>query len=237
MILDAVATVALSPLLLAQALRVRKVALRLPEASGPRSGTVGTGTPLHVLIIGDSSAAGVGAQTQSDALAGQLTTMLGVRHTVHWHLIASTGATTSTTLTQLQSAVLPPADIVLVILGVNDVTRGGPRLQWLRTHASLRKLLRDEAGARAFYISEIPPLGAFPLLPNPLRWLLGRRAAHFATGLHAALKQEPDTTYVPLPQTLDVADMAKDGFHPGPTIYAEWAKEMARRILSDGPHR
>jgi len=29
--------------------------------------------------------------------------------------------------------------------------------------------------------------------------------------------------------------MAEDGFHPGPDIYAIWAKEMASRILYDWP--
>lgn len=171
-IFDTIATLVLSPVLLVQAISLRKRALRLPEASGPRSATQGTGPLLRLLIIGDSSAAGVGAQTQDQALAGQLSTALAPYQTVHWHLIASIGATTSTTLTRLQNEALSAADVVLVVLGVNDVTRGGPKAGWLRTHAILRRLLREQTGARRLYISEIPPLGAFPLLPNPLRWLL-----------------------------------------------------------------
>jgi lysophospholipase L1-like esterase len=234
-IFDTLATLVLSPVLLAQAIRVRKRALRLPEASGPRFATQGVGTPLKILIIGDSSAAGVGALTQNEALAGQLSAALAPNHTVHWHLIASTGATTSTTLSHLQNEMLKPADVVVIALGVNDVTRGGPKARWLRIHAALRTLLRDQTGARRLYVSEIPPLGAFPLLPNPLRWLLGRRAIRFDVALRSALAMEPDTTYVLLPRTLDVSDMAEDGFHPGPAIYSQWAKEMARQIISDGP--
>lgn len=234
-VLDAAATVLLSPLLLVQALRVRKVALQLPEATGLRTATTGDGPPLRILIIGDSSAAGVGARTQDEALAGQLASALGADHTVHWHLIASTGATTATTLSCLQSETLPKADVALVILGVNDVTRGGPQSAWLRAHASLRLLLRRQTGAKRLYICQIPPLGAFPLLPNPLRWLLGRRATRFDAALSATLANEPDTRYIPLPDMLDVSDMAEDGFHPGPVIYAKWANEVARRIISDGP--
>lgn len=234
-LLDAPITTLLSPLLLVQALRVRKIALKLPEASGPRTGTLGNGPPLRILIIGDSSAAGVGASTQSDALAGQLASALSQHYKVHWQLIASTGATTASTLTNLKTQKLPQADIALVILGVNDVTRGGPQRAWLRSHASLRKFLRQQTGAQRLYIGQIPPLGGFPLLPNPLRWLLGRRAIRFDAALRAVLAQEPDTRYAPLPDMLDVNDMADDGFHPGPLIYAAWAKELARRIISDGP--
>lgn len=234
-LLDAVAALALSPLLLVQALRLRKRALRLPEALGPRTATQGDGPPISLLIVGDSSAAGVGVATQKQALAGQLGAALAPQHTVHWHLIASTGATTPTTLAHLQSEALPRADIVLIILGVNDVTRGGPQSAWLRTHATLRALLRDRTGARHLYISEVPPLGAFPLLPNPLRWLLGRRANRFDAALRAALASEHDTTYITLPDDLSADDMAEDGFHPGPVIYAAWAKKLARQMITDGP--
>jgi lysophospholipase L1-like esterase len=234
-VIDAAATLALSPILLIQALSLRKRALRLPEATGPRTGSLGTGPPLRLLIVGDSSAAGVGAATQTQALAGQLSAALSTRHRVHWHLIARTGATTPTTLARLMSEELPQADIVLMVLGVNDVTRGGPLSAWLRTHATLCALLRARTGARHLYISEVPPLGAFPLLPNPLRWLLGRRALRFDAGLRAALAYEDDCTCVTLPDDLDAADMAEDGFHPGPVIYAAWAKKLACQMLSDGP--
>lgn len=234
-LLDAAATTLLAPLLVIQALRVRKTALQLPEATGPRAGITGNGPPLRLLIIGDSSAAGVGTTTQRSALAGQLATALGTNHTVEWVLIATTGATTASTLTRLTAMKLPQADVALVILGVNDVTRGGPQSAWLRTHAALRAHLRQQTGVKRLYIGQIPPLGVFPLLPNPLRWLLGRRATRFDAALHTTLTQEPDTRYTPLPDILDVADMAEDGFHPGPKIYAAWAKELARRIISDGP--
>lgn len=234
-LLDVIATAVLSPVLLAQALGVRKRALRLPEATGPRTGIQGNGPPLRLLIVGDSSAAGVGAATQDAALAGQIANSLAPHRSITWHLIASSGATTPTTLARLRKETLAPCDIAIVILGVNDVTRGGPQAIWLRTHASLRDLIRTQTGARRLYISQVPPLGAFPLLPHPLRWLLGRRAHRFDAALLQALSQTPDCTHVPLPDMLEARDMAEDGFHPGPAIYAAWAKEMARRILSDGP--
>lgn len=234
---DVLVAAALSPLLLVQAILLRKRALRLPEASGPRKGRSGQGPDLGVLIIGDSSAAGVGTDTQDSALTGQLVSSLAAHHTVDWQLIASTGATTPTTLKRLEEAELRTFDVVIVVLGVNDVTRGGPLVGWLRSHRKLRALLRDRTGAQRLYISQVPPLGAFPLLPDPLRWLLGRRALRFDAALLTAIEPEPDCAYVPLPETLDSRNMAEDGFHPGPVIYAAWAKEMARRILSDRPSR
>ena len=232
---DVAVAALLSPLLLYQARAVQKRALQLPEAAGPRVGRIGGGPLLRLLIIGDSSAAGVGVADQADAVAGQISKALSAGFCVDWQLIASTGATTPSTLERLQHEPLPPADIVLIILGVNDVTRGGPMKGWLRSHANLRDLLRARCGARHIYVSQIPPLGAFPLLPNPLRWLLRRPAVRFDTALDVALKTQADCTYLGFPTTLDPSDMAIDGFHPGPVIYANWSKEMARQICIGGP--
>ena len=51
---------ALTPALVAQAMRTRARLLRLPEAAGDRAGRCGEGPRLRLLTAGDSSAAGVG---------------------------------------------------------------------------------------------------------------------------------------------------------------------------------
>jgi len=89
----------LAPVLIAQAKRLRRVALELPEPTGQRHGVAvcaDTGLPsrpLSLLITGDSSAAGVGAETQDNALASQLASALAqrIQRDVHWHLFAQTG--------------------------------------------------------------------------------------------------------------------------------------------------
>ena len=56
------------PLLLPQALYVRKTAPRFAAAEGPSSGASGTGNTVRLLAIGDSIIAGVGATTLANAL-------------------------------------------------------------------------------------------------------------------------------------------------------------------------
>src|SRR5689334_20066239 len=70
------ASIALVPLLALQGRRVRRVTPRLPEPPGPRAGLAGDGPPLRLLILGDSSAAGVGAPSQDEALSGRLVSEL-----------------------------------------------------------------------------------------------------------------------------------------------------------------
>ena len=89
---------ALSPLLVVQALATRRRAQKLPEATGERTGFVGVigVAPIRLLIAGDSSAAGVGVADQREAVAGYLvrTAHRAIGRPVAWQLRARSGLTT-----------------------------------------------------------------------------------------------------------------------------------------------
>ena len=92
--LDVLVRLPLAPWMLFQGLRIKRKALILPEAAGPREGCSGKGSDLRVLIVGDSSGVGVGVADQRDALSGHLVAALEKTHRVGWKLVAKTGATT-----------------------------------------------------------------------------------------------------------------------------------------------
>ncbi|NNE51668.1 MAG: SGNH/GDSL hydrolase family protein [Sulfitobacter sp.] len=232
---DLVPRVALSPILVAQALTVRRRAKSLPEANGPRSGMAGDGPPLHLRIIGDSSAAGVGADTQDEALAGQTVAHLAAQFTVHWSLDAITGATTRSTLSRLAERPPAPTDIVITALGVNDVTRLVRPRVWLELQQRLHARIAELYAPKHIYLSGVPPLQEFPLLPNPLRWTLARQGRAFEALMARHAGTRSDLTYMPFALDPRPELVAEDGFHPSPDLYAIWGKEMASRILSDWP--
>ena len=98
----ALATGALAPVLLAQGRRLRRTVPSLPEPAGARSGASGSGPLLRLLVAGDSAAAGVGAQTQDDALTGRIVAGLAPSFHVRWKLLAFTGAMTVDMLDHLE---------------------------------------------------------------------------------------------------------------------------------------
>ena len=224
------ATIALGPLLLLQGRYVRRVTPVLPEPPGPRAGRVGSGPALRLLILGDSAAAGVGAATQDEALAGQLVLALKSRFDLRWKLIARTGATTDDTLQTLAALTREPFDVVVTSLGVNDVTGGRSPRRWMKDQARLVALLREEFGARRILLSALPPMHLFPALPQPLRAYLGAQALRYNAALREFAQTRADCTWVPLDVTQDRSHMAHDGFHPGPPVYAAWAGLLARQI-------
>lgn len=225
-----------APLLLWQGLRVRKHALILPEPTGPRSGVTANrsnNAPLRLLIVGDSAAAGVGEKTQDTALLGQLVGRLSQHTAVEWDLIARTGATTASTIDWLHDTQAKPYDAVVVSLGVNDVTRQVLLRKWLNQTTTFLDLLTTKFAAKHIYTVNLPPMGKFPVLPQPLRWIIGLRVNRFDAAMAQYQSMRPEVTRLNLDLPLDPTLMASDGYHPGPEIYRLWAEEATEAILGD----
>ncbi len=218
--------IARAPLLAVQALGVRRRALVLPEPDGPRSGTGGNGPPLRLLILGDSSAAGVGATRQATALSGQLTQRLQDRWQLTWQLEARTGATTASTLAHLSTLDAAPFDVAVVALGVNDVTRLVSPRRWITLQNDLHRILRTKFGVQRIVRSGLPPMGHFPLLPQPLRTILGRDAKRLDTSLAAICATDFGLTHLPLDLPFAAEYVAEDGFHPSEKAYDHWAEML-----------
>lgn len=229
----------LGPVLLWQGARVRATALRLPEATGER---LQSGGALRLLIVGDSSAAGVGAAHQDEALAGCLARALAARlaRPVGWQLVATSGHRSAQALAALQATELVAADVLVTALGVNDVVdQIGPD-EALAALDAIDALARERAGVRLSLHCGAPPMQSFPLLPQPLRWFFGQQAARFNAALSRSVAGQEQRRVVLLPEAMRrnaAVLMAADGFHPGPRGYALWAEALADQIVAGLPQR
>lgn len=228
--IDTALTVALAPVLAAQTVWVKKRALQLPEPVGPRYGSAGRGAPFRLLVLGDSSAAGVGVQTQSQALAPQLAARLGLTRRIDWTLAARNGATTADVPDLLAPLKGTRFDLAYVIFGVNDAKNLRPETAWRRDTARAVEMLRNELTTRHVVFSGLPPVRDFPLLPHPLKSVLALRAARFDRALRQVTSQFEDCHHLPTDPRLDPMGMAEDGFHPGPAIYSHWADMAAQGL-------
>lgn len=226
---DTLLTAALFPVLAVQAAWVVARATRLPEPPGPRAGVVGAGPELRLLILGDSSAAGVGAPDQTQALAPQLAGHLGQSRRIHWQLCARGGATSADAQALLAPAQGATFDAALIVFGVNDVKNMRPEGAWRRDMAAIIDRLRTQHRTRSVFLSGLPPMGEMPILPHPMRHILGLRAARFDAALQE-LAESRNAIHLPIDPPADAAGVAHDGFHPGPPIYARWAREAAARM-------
>lgn len=228
---------ALGPLLLLQGRRVRKTALRLPEAAGPRAGAAYRpegAFPLRVLFVGDSSVAGVGVEHQDHALAAQACALLSenLGTTVEWQIVAKSGVNTREALDLVAASELRPADLLVISLGTNDVTTQRSLVQFLGDYQALVDALTAKVGARAVIVTGIPPLHRSPALPQPLRWYIGRYARKLDAGLRHWALSDQARSFVSLQWAGVVAQLARDGFHPGEAQYSYWAGLVAEHAAA-----
>lgn len=226
------------PVLLWQGRRVRKLALRLPEANGARSGVHGVGKPLRLLICGDSAAAGVGIAQQQDAISGQLIALLAKQYQVEWQLQAKTGLDSAALVPLLQKLPVQQLDLVVISVGVNDVTAlCSPRRFCHQLRQALRCIQQRYADPKVI-LSTIPPMQHFTMLPLPLNHWLGVKAAILNAALQQELVHWPRVKLVLSPAQLQAQLFAADGFHPSVQGCAVWAKLLAGAITEqDWPAR
>lgn len=228
------AKIALGPLLLAQGRYTRWVTPKLPEPQGTREGETGEGAVLRLLILGDSAAAGVGAEHQSQALTGRLVSVLSEHYRVVWKLKAETGLRSHEVLEMVAQEPAAALDVVVVSVGVNDITSSTSVKQWTTTLAQLIALLSEKFDAPQILLSGVPPMRHFLALPQPLRWFLGLQADLFNQHLADVVEKHPDCNLL-APEFPAIAEyLASDGFHPGPPAYELWANAASSMIRAGG---
>lgn len=227
---------ALAPILIWQGKRVRRQTPILPEASGERSGLESVGEhaePTRLLVIGESTAAGVGVADQRDGLPRRLAAELAHRRgrPVAWHLCARTGATASDAARELVPHAPAGQDLALVVLGVNDTLRLRSRRAWrTRLDRVLDSLAPHLAPGGRVILAGVPDLGSFPALPQPLRTVLGWHARGLDRELRRLAAQRPGVLHVPVPPLTAPDLFATDAFHPNADAYAQWAQHLAETV-------
>ncbi|WP_162933105.1 SGNH/GDSL hydrolase family protein [Roseovarius sp. EL26] len=202
----------------------------MPPPKGAKSGVVGQGRPLRLFIVGDSSAEGVGVSHQKAALSGRTVDRLARDFEVHWRVVAKSGATAGDTVERLKSSEAETFDVAITVLGVNDTKNGIGSAAWQAHYQEVFALLQEKFEVRHILACGLPPLQDFPLLPNPLRGVLDRRARRFEALLLRMIAANERAAFLPMPPRLDPSKMAEDGFHPGPEIYDEWGARAAAAI-------
>ena len=199
---------------------------------GRPAGTVGQGAcEVRLLVVGESSAVGVGVRSYDETLAAHIAAIYSERSgcVVHWSAIGKSGATVDELSALL--AQQPPdslkADIVVMAIGVNDVLRLRSPLHWRRSLRSLIDLLQVSTGCQLMLLSPIPPLWKFVLLPVPLRYLLGAQALLLDGCSQIVVARDSRVRHLCIPLLDQTSMLCEDRFHPSSCGYREWARHVA----------
>lgn len=233
--------VVLTPILYAQGIYTRSKISKLAEAGGPRSGSVqGDSGLLRILMLGESTVAGVGVPSHDQGLAGQtaqsVNAMTGA--TVNWFVHAANGITAAALRSSLVE--LPDdirADLIVIGLGANDVFRLQGPVKWEKDLRALIDAVREHCGFAPVMLSAMPPIGHFPGLPQPLRSVLGLRARLLDESTVRLAGKMTAVHFVPVPGEPDCSMFCDDGIHPSAACYSIWGRTIAEAALSHLPQR
>ncbi|MEQ1345163.1 SGNH/GDSL hydrolase family protein [Acinetobacter seifertii] len=226
-------TLLLLPVLFVQGSKVRKNTPRLLEPKGEREGSIGQGKPLSLLILGDSAAAGVGVETQKDALSGAIIQELQNEFFLQWKLHAKTGDTTRQVFHALQHLEERKYDVIVTSIGVNDVTKLTSAKSWIQQQKQLFEHIQKRFQPKLIIVSGVPPMQHFPALPNPLAWLFGQYAEQMNQKLQQWLAPQSQFKFLQYDietfQAMNLS-MASDGFHPSKEVYEIWGRQIAALV-------
>ncbi len=158
---------------------IERVGVRPPACDGTY-GTEHDGVPLRLAMLGDSSAVGYGVDRPRDTLGALLAAGLAERlhRPVKLHCFAMIGAISADLAAQLEQVLAWQADVVVLLIGANDVA------QLIRPSIAVPHLAATVRALRGTGVEVVvgtcPDLGSIQPIQQPLRWLAGQRSRELA---------------------------------------------------------
>lgn len=197
------------------------------------------GEPVDLLVLGDSIAAGLGAEKAKHTLGGRLARGIaaGAGRSVRLRTAAVVGSESSMLAAQLASLPLGyRPDVAVIVVGGNDVTHRVPVAESVRHLADAVDDLR--ARGAEVVVGTCPDLGALRPVPQPLRALGSRASRQLADAQRAAaldrgarvvsLAHVVGPFFITNPEEM----FSLDRFHPSAHGYKRTAKAMLPSVLA-----
>lgn len=197
------------------------------------------GHPVDLLVLGDSIAAGLGAERAKHTLGGRLARGVAkaTRRSVRLRTAAVVGSESSMLAQQLAS--LPPTyrpDVAVIVVGGNDVTHRVPVPESVRHLGEAIAELR--ARGAEVVVGTCPDLGALRPVPQPLRALGSRASRQLADAQRVealgrgarvvSLAHVVGPFFITNPDEM----FSLDRFHPSAHGYKRTARAMLPSVLA-----
>jgi lysophospholipase L1-like esterase len=218
-----------APFLYLQGQYVRRKVGRLPDAGGETAGRFANGKEsVSLLVLGESTAAGMGARTHETALAGQFAKFLGekIGKSVDWQVVGRSGITVRETIHELVPRIPDEKfDYIMLALCGNEVLKLRSPRSFRRDMRRLVAILREKHADATFFMTNAPAVRLSPVLPFPIKSILGHLSALHDANAREFTTEMPRVFYFHQPTSVP-ADFWADGIHPSEKGYTAWSKRM-----------
>lgn len=205
-----------------------KTAILVAQAQHfPRRYSVGTGVPMQYLMLGDSTAMGVGCDRFEQTVAYRNAVTLSSNRAVNVTNLGISGARLRDVIETQLPELSGQYDVVTVLVGANDATHLTSGQSFWN---DLEQLISTLTPITHKLILVTPPnfIGT-PALPGPIRLLV---TSHAYSDRQAVLQAAGSIGVVDLFMDghLSLGQFAADGFHPNADGYTLWASLFANQL-------
>lgn len=243
----ALITVPLLPLLYVQGRKVKNKVPDLPEASGNEGVCGNPSDPiLKLLVVGESTMAGVGVRTHDEGFAGTLSKELAMKNKsyVHWKVYAKSGITASRVPNELLRKIEEKNwDLIVIGLGGNDAFKLNSPSNWKSKISELILACRNLFGEVPVVFTNMPPIKEFPAFTPLMKFSIGNLVEILGESLKQVVGGFTNVYYSSEKITIQKweqqfridghpNDYFSDGVHPSQLTYQLLAKQMADYITS-----
>ena len=228
-ILGSIIILPFAPFLYLQGQYVRRKVGRLPDASGELHGKFAGGAEsVKLLVLGESTAAGVGASTHETGLAGQFAKFLGekIGKSVEWQVVGKSGITVKRTIAELVPLIPDEKfDYIMLALCGNEVLSLRSPRAFRRDMRRLIAILKEKNADATFFMTNAPAIRLSPILPFPIKFILGHLSAMHDANAREFTAEMTRVFYFHQPSSVP-EDFFADGIHPSEKGYTVWSKRM-----------
>lgn len=210
------------PFLVYQAKNVRKSSPKLP-AQSPLL-TLGQGEK-HVLLLGESTVAGVGASSASTSLAGNFSQIFGDNYQIE--TIGKKGLRVKEAFSlylKHKNSESKKSEGVLLFLGANDCFLLTSPQEFKKELESLIQQIQVATGAKWIYLAAIPPVHLFPAFSEQMRSFLYRQRNYLLHEMEENAARKPQVIFHQIPMNLQPEFFSADGVHPSDLGYQKIAE-------------
>ena len=217
------------PFLVYQAKKVRKSSPKLPSQSALL--TLGQGEK-HVVLLGESTVAGVGASSESTTLAGNFSRIFGESYQIE--TIGKKGLRVKEAFSlylRHKKSRSKKSEGVILFLGANDCFLLTSPQVFKKELKSLIQQIRVDTNAEWIYLAAIPPVHLFPAFSEQMRSFLSKQRAYLQREMEDIASNEPMVIYHPIPMDLQPEFFSADGVHPSDLGYQKIAELAIGKIV------
>ncbi len=220
------------PFLIYQAFQIKKQKPSPPSIS--ENLVLGNGN-RKILILGESTAAGVGASSIESTMAGHFFNQLG--NEFHLTNLGKNGLRVSEVLAQFRESlneVQGKLEGVFLFLGANDCFRLTNPKEYRTELVVLIQFLKSKFSTEWIYLADIPPVQLFPAFPKLLKYYLNQQRSFLQKEMKLVSESHKDILFDPINLEINSDFFASDRIHPSNIGYQKIAEFAIEGLLKNG---